>query len=109
VFVTVIHFHLGLHSYRGGYAAWLHGCIPQEGGWDTGVGRSSSIGQTVESSLRPPRLAIWKEVSSLNSLQCKNTPIYFSSNAFGKVKNLKHLPTTITAWILVTAELLVPF
>jgi len=28
---------------EGGYAAWQGGHVPQEGGWDAGVGRSSSI------------------------------------------------------------------
>ncbi len=27
----------------GGYATWLSRHVPQEGGWDTVVGRSSSI------------------------------------------------------------------
>jgi hypothetical protein len=29
--------------FGGGYAAWMQGYAPREGGWDTGVGRSSSI------------------------------------------------------------------
>jgi hypothetical protein len=29
--------------FGGGYAAWLHRHILQEGGWDTGVGKPSSI------------------------------------------------------------------
>ncbi len=35
---------LCLQMYFGGaYTVWLRGRIPWEGGWDTGVGRSSSI------------------------------------------------------------------
>ncbi len=30
-------------TFRGGYAMWLHRCVSQDGGWDKGVARSSSI------------------------------------------------------------------
>ncbi len=61
--------------------------------------------QTVGSLLRTPnwrsRLEKFQqEVISVNSLQLKNAINQFRSNAFGKVKNLTNLPTTLSIVIL---------
>ncbi len=67
--------------------------------------------QTVGSLLRTPRPEkpsgkIQQEVISVNSLQLKNAINQFQSNAFGKVKNLTNLPTTISVMILKARHLL---
>ncbi len=51
---------------------------------------SQTVGSLLGTSIK-----IRQGVSSVNSLQFKNTKKYFSSNEFGKVKKLTHLPTTI--------------
>ncbi len=79
-----------------GYATLLSGHVAQEGGWDTGVGRSSSINPNsrilFENLLYGKKLG--QMMVSVNSLQLKNAIGYFSSNAFGKVKNLSNLLLT---------------
>jgi len=40
---NLAHFYTCKCIFGGGYIAWLLRHVPQEGGWDTGVGRCCSI------------------------------------------------------------------
>jgi hypothetical protein len=87
---------------REGYAARLCRHVPWEGGWDTGVGRSSSILQNSRILIvNPPsgftdcKNLTKKEIDEHTSMEkYKNEN---SLVAFGKVKNLTNLPTTLKA------------
>ncbi len=85
------------------YATQLCRHDPWGGGWDTGVVRSNSILQNSRILIvNPPagftdcKNLMKKEIDELTSMEkYKNVN---SSVAFGKVKNLTTLPTTLQAW-----------
>jgi hypothetical protein len=90
---------LHLQTYFwGGYAAqlWLH--VLWEGGWDTGVGRSSYVYPSSTILNGNPWLARkhWQKLSLVNSLQLKNAQNYFWSHTFSEVKNSTNLTSTST-------------
>jgi hypothetical protein len=95
--------------FWGGYAMRLCRCISWEGEWDTGVGRSSFIMQTVGSLLRThwlakPAQTIWQRVNSVNSLQWKmhTTTFDWAHLAKSKIWQTVLLLTTIpTTWYLI--------
>ena len=69
----------------------------QEGGWDAGVGRSSSIQPNSRRILIKCPLArkIWGKLSSVNSLQYKNTLNYIQQS-----HKFDTLPTVLIKWLL---------
>ncbi len=85
--------------FRSGYYVHLCTYVPVEGGWDTGVGKSSSTEPDSRILIQNPVISKllankWQKVSLINSLQWKNTKKYLLANTFGKVKIWTILPTT---------------
>jgi hypothetical protein len=54
--------------FWGGYTAQLRGCIPQEDGQDTAVGRSNSSSQTVGSLLTKSVFGAFNSMKKCNQL-----------------------------------------